>query len=210
MATLPKSLLWVRTDTAGTDLVLYDDRRGLAARGVAQAADPLPYTCRYDLTTDERWTALRLEVSVEGAGWLRTLRLERASGRWRASTGEVGDLDAALVAAGQPGAGLPGTEEPDRLHDVLDVDLSGSCLFNTPPVRRLGLQDATPGTTHRLTVAWVLVPGLLVVPTEQVYTALDGGNVRFESEGFSADLQLDAEGYVVRYPGLAERATTRR
>ncbi|HEX7746542.1 MAG TPA: putative glycolipid-binding domain-containing protein [Micromonosporaceae bacterium] len=210
MPTLPKSLLWVRTDTAGTDHALYDDRRGLAARGVMQAVDPLPYTCQYDLTSDERWAALRLEVSVEGAGWLRTLRLERASGRWRATTGEVGDLDAALAAVGQPAAGLPGTEEPDRLDDVLDVDLSGSCLFNTLPARRLGMQDATPGTTHRLMVAWVLVPGLLVVPTEQVYTVLEGGNVRFDSEGFIADLQLDSDGFVVRYPGLAERAGARR
>lgn len=210
MATLPKSLLWVRRDTAGTELALLDDRRGLAARGVTQAADPLPHTCRYDLTTDDRWAALRLEVTVEGAGWLRTLRLERASGRWRATTGEVGDLDAALSGAGQPAAGLPGTEEPDRLDDVVDIDLSGSCLFNTLPVRRLRMQDATPGTTHRLTVAWVLLPGLLVVPAEQVYTVLEGGNVRFDSEGFTAELQLDADGYVVRYPGLAGRVGTRR
>jgi hypothetical protein len=210
MATLPTSLFWVRTDTAGTDHAIFDDRRGMAARGVAQAADPLPHTCRYDLTVDEGWAAQRLEVSVEGAGWLRTLRLERAGGRWRASTGEVGDLDAALTAVGQPAAGLPGTEEPERLDDALDVDLAASCLFNTLPVRRLGMQDAVPGTTHRLLVVWVLVPSLLVVPAEQVYTVLEGGNVRFATEGFSADLQLDAAGYVVHYPGLAERAGSRR
>jgi len=210
MATLPTSLFWVRTDTAGTDHAIFDDRRGLAARGVAQAAYPLPYTCRYDLTVDEGWAAQRLEVSVEGAGWLRSLRLERANGRWRASTGEVGNLDAALTAAGQPAAGLPGTEEPERLEDALDVDLAASCLFNTLPVRRLGMQDAVPGTTHRLTVVWVLVPSLLIVPAEQVYTVLEGGNVRFETEGFTAELQLDAGGYVVHYPGLAERAGSRR
>jgi hypothetical protein len=210
MATLPTSLFWIRTDTAGTDHAIFDDRRGLAARGVAQAVDPLPYTCRYDLTADERWAAQRLEVSVEGAGWLRTLRLERAGGRWRATTGEVGNLDAALTAVGQPAAGLPGTEEPERLDDALDVDLSASCLFNTLPVRRLGLQDAVVGTSHRLTVAWVLVPSLLVIPAEQVYTVLEGGNVRFATEGFSADLQLDAGGYVVHYPGLADRADARR
>ena len=210
MATLPKSLFWVRTDTAGTDHAIFDDRGGLAARGVAQAADPLPYTCRYDLTADEGWAAQRLEVGVEGAGWLRTIRLERASGRWRASTGEVGNRDAALTAARHPAAGLPGTEEPERLDEAVDVDLGGSCLFNTIPVRRLGMQDAAPGTSHRITVAWVLVPSLLVVPAEQVYTVLEGGNVRFASEGFSADLQLDGDGYVVHYPGLADRAGARR
>ena len=210
MSTLPKSLLWVRTDTAGADHALLDERRGLSARGAALAAAPVPYTCRYELVADETWAAARLEVSVEGAGWLRSIRLERAAGRWRASTAEQGDLDAALTAAGHAPAGLPGTEEPERLDRALDVDLSASPLFNILPVRRLGLQDAAPGTSHRITVAWVLVPSLLVVPAEQTYTVLEGGNVRFDSEGFTAELQLDADGYVISYPGLAERADARR
>src|SRR5687767_14871608 len=138
MPTMPKSLFWTRVDTDGTDHVLLDDRAGLTARGTATAAAPVPYTCRYDVVTDESSATLRLEVPCEGAGWLRTLRLERAAGRWRASTGEQGDLDAALAAAGQPGAGLPGTEDPDRLEAALDVDLSASPLFNALPIRRLG------------------------------------------------------------------------
>ena len=205
MSTMPKSLFWIRTDTPGSDHALLDDRRGLSARGSAQAATPVPYTCRYELVTDETWAVTRLEINVEGGGWLRSLRLERAAGRWRASTGEQGDLDAVLRAAGQPTAGLPGTEEPERLHDALDVDLGGAPLFNTLPIRRLRLRDAEPGTTHRLKVAWVLVPSLVVIPVEQVYTTLDGGNVRYASGGFLADLRLDQDGYVDYYPGLAER-----
>lgn len=206
MPTMPKSLLWTRTDTDGTDHVLFDDRRGLAARGTATAAAPLPYTCRYELVTDEDWAAVRLEVTCEGAGWLRTLRLERAAGRWRASTGEQGDLDAALAAAGKPGAGLPGTEDPDRLDGALDLDLGGAPLFNTLPVRRLGLMQAPPGSSRSIRVAWVLVPGLVVVATEQVYTAIDARTVRYASEGFTADLTLDQDGYVRHYPGLARRS----
>ncbi|MFI6759184.1 putative glycolipid-binding domain-containing protein [Micromonospora sp. NPDC050417] len=208
MPMMPRSLLWNRTDLPGADHVLLDDRRGLLARGVALAVDPLPYTCRYEVTTDETWATVRLEVSVEGAGWLRSIRLERAAGRWRASTAEQGDLDAALAAAGKPPAGIPGIEEPHRLADALDVDLGGAPLFNTLPVRRLGLRTATPGAVHRLTVAWVLVPSLVVVPSEQVYTVLEGGNVRFLDDGFEAELRLDQDGYVVDYPGLAERVGT--
>lgn len=206
MATLPKSIFWDRTDTTGTDHVLFDDKAGLVARGVAQAVDLVPYTCRYNLSTDETWTSVGLEVSVEGAGWLRTLRLERAGARWRASTGEMGDLDAALTAAGAPAAGLPGTEEPDRLAAAVDVDLLAAPLFNTLPVRRLGLLGARPGTTHRITVVSVLLPGLQVVPAEQFYTLLGGTAVRFASETFSADLSLDPAGFVVHYPGLVSRA----
>jgi hypothetical protein len=205
MSTKPKSLFWNRTDVAGADHALVDDRRGLAARGTALAVDPVAFTCRYELRTDERWAAEGLEVSCEGAGWLRTLRLERAAGRWRASTAEQGDLDAALVAAGHPAAGLPGTEEPERLAEAIDVDLSASPLFNALPVRRLGLRNAVPGSTHRIVAVWVLVPSLQVIPAEQFYTVLDGGGVRFASEGFTADITLDSAGYVLRYPGLAER-----
>jgi uncharacterized protein len=210
MPTMPKSLFWARTDTAGSDHALLDDRRGLTARGVAVAADPLPYTCRYELVTDETWATARLEVSVEGAGWLRSVRLERAAGRWRISTAEQGDLDAALIDAGEPPAGLPGTEEPDRFDDALDVDLGGAPLFNSLPVRRLGLRDAEPGSVHRISVAWLLVPSLLVLPAKQVYTLLGAGTVRYASEGFTAEIQLDADGYVLHYPGLAERAYVHR
>jgi hypothetical protein len=202
---LPKSLFWERLDVAGAEHVVYDDRRGLRAWGTALAVDPIPYSCRYDLVTDEQWATGRLEVTVEGGGWVRTLRLEHAAGRWRATTGEQGDLDAALRTARLRGAGLPGTEEPSRLEPALDIDLSGSPLTNTLPVRRLDLLRARPGTERRLIVAWVLLPTLEVVPAEQGYTALGDNRVRYTSGDFTAELELDDDGFVVRYPGLAKR-----
>jgi uncharacterized protein len=205
MGMLPKSLFWTRTDTAGSDLALLDDRRGLYARGVATAIDPIPYTCRYELVTDEAWRTAHLDVIVEGAGWVRTLKLERAAGRWRATTGEQGDLDRALADAGHPPAGLPGTEEPERLADAIDIDLAGAPLPNTLPIRRLSLLDAPPGTVHDLTMAWVLVPSLEVLPSEQVYTVVDARTIRFTIDDFTADLAVDEHGYVVTYPGLAAR-----
>ncbi|MFC4148955.1 putative glycolipid-binding domain-containing protein [Micromonospora mangrovi] len=206
---MPKSLFWSRTDTAGAEHVSFDDRQGLTARGTVLAADPVPYTCRYQLTTGPDWATTRLEVEAEGAGWSRSVRLERAGDGWRVRTGEEGDLDAALRAAGHPPAGLPGTDDPDRLADALDVDLGGSPLFNTLPVRRLGLARGPADQPRRLTVAWVLVPSLVVVPAEQVYSSLGPARVRFASDTFTADLDVDPEGFVVRYPGLAERAAPR-
>lgn len=209
MSTLPKSLLWHRVDTIGADHALLDDRRGLYARGVTMASSPVPYTCRYELVTDDAWATIKLEVSAEGAGWLRTTRLERAAGRWRVTTAEQGDLDKALVAAGHPAAGLPGTEDPSMLDDALDVDLDASVLFNTLPVRRLGLAGEPAGAEHSITVAWVLVPSLEVIRAEQVYTALGPQRVGFASEGFTAELSLDPDGYVTHYPGLADRHEAR-
>ena len=58
-------------------------------------------------------------------------------------------------------------------------------------------------------IGWVLLPGLAVVPAEQVYTSLGPGRVRYASGTFTADLEVDPEGFVVRYPGLAERVDPR-
>ena len=46
---------------------------------------------------------------------------------------------------------------------------------------------------------------LEVLASRQTYTALGEGRVRFETGSFRADLTLDERGYVVHYPGLAER-----
>jgi len=207
MATLPHALFWRRLDSDGSDLALVDDRRGLTAHGVAVAAGPVPHAVRYDLVTDEAWASVRLEVTAEGAGWLRTIRLERAAGRWRATTAEQGDLDAALVAAGQARVGLPGTEEPERLVDAVDIDLGNAPLFNTLPVRRLGLLGEPAGTVHKLLMVFVRVPSLEILPVEQIYTVLGDGRINYASDSFTADLTVDGNGWVVHYPGLAERAS---
>ncbi|MEH1099121.1 putative glycolipid-binding domain-containing protein [Micromonospora sp. CPCC 205561] len=206
---MPKSLFWTRTDTAGAEHALLDDSRGLTARGTMTAVDPIPYTCRYHLATDPQWVATRVEVETEGSGWLRSVRLERLGDGWRVTTSEQGDLDAALRITGHPPAGLPGTDDPDRLAGALDVDLGGAALFNALPVRRLGLTRAPADMPRRIDVAWILVPGLVVVPAEQVYTPLGPGRVRFASDTFTAEIDLDGEGYVTRYPGLAERVGPR-
>lgn len=201
MTVLPRAFAWQRTDTTGGEFVTLDDRRGLYAKGTAFAADNALYCCSYELHTDEGWASTRLEVTAEGAGWRRTLRMERAAGRWRVTTGEQGDLERVL-----PTAPFAGIEEPERLHRVLDVDLYKSPLARTLPVRRLGLHRAAPGTVSTIEAAWVLLPSLAVLPLQQVYEVLPGRRVRYTSETFTAELQLDAEGYVVEYPGLAELA----
>jgi hypothetical protein len=203
MATLPAARFWERRDTAGVEHALVDTTAGLYARGTAVAVDPVAYTCRYELRTDPSWITTRFEVSTEGAGWARTVRLELAAGRWRATTSEQGNLDAALAAAGHAGAGLPGTEDPDLLYGAFDVDLTASPLTNTLPIRRLNLLEAETGVAHRISVAWVILPSLEVVQADQIYTLLDPGVVRYASETFSADLTVDDDGFVVEYPGLA-------
>ena len=208
MPTTPHAArFWARQDVPGAEHALVDTRTGLYARGTALAVDPVPYTCRYEVQTDPGGVTAHLDASAEGAGWSRSVRLELAAGRWRVTTAEQGNLDAVLSAAGHAGAGLPGTEDPDLLYGAFDVDLAGSVLTNSLPIRRLGLLKAETGVAHRLSVAWVLVPSLEVVQADQIYTALGDNRVRFATETFSADLLCDDEGLVVNYPGLAKLAT---
>jgi uncharacterized protein len=207
MAVLPRSLCWQRIDSTGIEHALLDDRSGLYARGIIVGTSPVAYSGSYELLADQDWTSARLSVSIEGAGWLRSLKLERAAGQWHVTAGEQGDLDAALMHEGHPRADLPGAEEPGRLAPALDVDLGYSPLTNTLPIRRLGLRTAAAGTTQTLTMAWVMVPSLAVVPAKQTYTVLGPGSIRYASGDFSADLSVDGEGYVTHYPGLARLVT---
>jgi hypothetical protein len=207
MAGLTTGLLWRRLDAAGAEQALLDDRAGrLHARGTMVAGTPLPLSCRYELYTDDSGATARFEATAEGPGFVRSVRLERATGRWRVTASEQGNLDAALRRAGRAAVGQPGSDDPGRLNNALDVDLAYSPLTNTMPVRRLGLLNAEPGTSRTIDVAWVLLPSLEVVDSRQNYTVVGNGKLTFTSGSFTAEITLDAEGYVTHYPGLAERA----
>ena len=97
---MPIALFWRRLDTPGAEHTLFSDRAGLRARGTLVVATPVPHTCRYELVTDDGWTTTRCDVAVDGAGFARAVRLERAAGRWRVTATEQGNLDAALLAVG--------------------------------------------------------------------------------------------------------------
>jgi hypothetical protein len=89
--------------------------------------------------------------------------------------------------------------------DVLDLDLYASPLFNSLPVLRDRLHKG--GDARDYTMAFVNVPDLSVVRAAQRYVPLERGTVRYRSGTFSADIEFDAEGFVVRYPGLGERVS---
>jgi hypothetical protein len=87
-----------------------------------------------------------------------------------------------------------------ELEDGRDhFDLGYSPLFNTLPVLA-GLDAA-----RDFVMTWVSVPDLAVRPSPQRYEPLGSGLVRFREGDFVADLEVDDDGFVVRYPGLAER-----
>ncbi|MGR0319668.1 putative glycolipid-binding domain-containing protein [Agromyces sp. ZXT2-3] len=87
-----------------------------------------------------------------------------AAGEWRAEATQTGD-------AGLPDAGLG---DPASVAGALDCDLGLCPLTNTLPIRRLGLLDADVTETP-LVVAWVEVPSLRVIRSEQTYASTTAG-----------------------------------
>jgi hypothetical protein len=176
---------------AGTDAWRAEEARvelsggGVRAEGTQIGVDPEPYRLTYALDASDGWVTRRFAVRVAGAGAERSLLLEHdGAGAWRIDGADVAALDGAL-----------------------DCDLGFSPLTNLMPVRRHGLHER-PGE-HDFLMAWVEVPSLEVIAYRQRYAHLAPGRVRFASlevhDGFTADLELDADGLVVRYPRLAER-----
>jgi hypothetical protein len=90
--------------------------------------------------------------------------------------------------------------------DVLDLDLAASPLFNSLPVLRDRLHEG--GDARDYTMAFVRVPELSAERSAQRYVPLGRGVIRYRSGSFTADLEFDRDGFVVRYPGLAERVTS--
>ena len=82
-------------------------------------------------------------------------------------------------------------------------DLGYSPLFNSLPVRRDGLLVDGPGREY--VMRWVRVPELEARELRQRYEPLGGRVVRYSSDGFTADIEFDDDGFVTWYPGLAER-----
>jgi hypothetical protein len=200
MTVLPRALVWQRTDTVGGEFVLFDDRDGLTAQGLSFAAMPVKYSVRYELATDPAWVSTHLDLTTEGEGWRRNVRMDRIGGRWRVTTSESGNLNAAV-----PAAPLAGIEDPDRLAEAYDVAVYDSLLTCTLPIRRLNLLVQPPGAAHTILSAWVALPSLAVLPVENVYTVLDERSIRFASATSRADLTVDDSGFVTNYPRVATR-----
>jgi uncharacterized protein len=133
---------------------------------------------------------------------------------------EVAHVDSFSKAAGVqigPSYELRWWFEPDRLDLELDgdrriaVELNGadfydvfaSPFFNSLPVMRDRLLE--PGPPRDYVMRFVQVPELTVVRSEQRYEPRGERVVTYSSGSFSADIEFDAEGFVVRYEGFLER-----
>lgn len=182
-----RRLRWATEQGDGLEYcVIRSTPHGFTAEGVTIApgfgslAEGEPFGCSYAVRCDGEWRVRQVEVNVAGGAHL--LLGADGEGRWR----------------GTDGAPLP------ALDGCIDVDLTCTPFTNTLPIRRLG---EALRARQEIRVAYIVLPGLGVMPSRQAYTRLNAGRYRFESlsNPFEAAIDTDIDGLVVRYPGLFRR-----
>lgn len=144
------------------------------------------WAVRYSILLDGDWRTRHAYVVSRSAIGPRRLELERD---------------------GAEGWFVNGAPAP-LLDGCLDVDLEASAFTNAFPVRRLAL---AAGESAEAPAAYVRAPGLRVERLEQSYRRIDddGAHTRYDYASprfeFEALLVYDEHGFVVDYPGIAER-----
>lgn len=184
---MERCLRWATEEGNGLEyLTLHGTPQGVVAEGVVVGPDAGTlydgrlFGCSYAIHCDARWRVRQVEARVAGGAHL-LLRAD-GEGRW----------------SGPDGAPLP------ALDGCIDVDLTCTPLTNSLPIRRLGeaLRER-----EEIRVAYITLPEANVMASRQAYTWLEERRYRFESlsDPFQADIETDADGLVVRYPGLFRR-----
>jgi hypothetical protein len=200
----PRLVLWSGTDAWRAEAASVElAAGGLQATGVQLGVDPLPYRVDYSLDAGDGFVTRRFEVRAVGTRWSRRVELVHdGHGAWTC----IAEHD------GEPDLPPPGADAA-TLHDARDCDLGFSPLTNLMPVRRHRLHEHQGGADF--VMAWVSVPDLEVFASAQRYEHVQrddtGSVVRFVDRGrfagFTAELELDADGLVLAYPDLARRVT---
>lgn len=180
--TLARILRWRPLEGSGLEQARvrrWDDH--IRIRGaVIGDAEGGPFSLFYEIALDTDWTFSSLLVQTD-TGVMEALTRDK-DGHWR-------DM----------------REDRPELEGCVDIDLSGSPLTNTLPIRRI--TDWTLGEKRRFEMAYVALPNLTVNRDGQVYTRIAQDRFLYESAdgSFSAEIEVDGDGFVTRYPPLFER-----
>jgi hypothetical protein len=86
---------------------------------------------------------------------------------------------------------------------ALDVDVVFSPFFNALPIRRTALHRRIDSLI--LPVVYVWLPELEVKPATLSYSSEGDGVINLQSPVANTPLSVDDDGFIVEYPGLAER-----
>jgi len=154
-------------------------------RIVAAATSSHPaFSASYDLVTDEAGATKRLSMTVTLAERERQLSIARdEENMW-------------LVQDHS------GQSKRSSFDGALDVDVVFSPFFNALPIRRTGLYERHDSVT--CPVVYVRLPDLVVDPAVISYSSAPDG-IKLHSPVADTTIAVDADGFILDYPGLAER-----
>jgi hypothetical protein len=155
-------------------------------RIVAAATENNPaFGAFYEVQTDDRGATKRFGLTVTLAERERQLAIARDEENMWLITDHQGERRASYNGA-------------------LDVDVVFSPFFNALPIRRLGLHERAESIT--LPMVYVNVPEMTVTAATVSYEnngGLDG--IKLRSPVADTIVTVDSDGFIVEYPGLAER-----
>jgi hypothetical protein len=153
----------------------------------ATASHPA-FSASYDLVTDEAGGTKRLSLTVTLAERERQLSIARdEENMWL-----VQDHSGQSKRAGYDGA--------------LDVDVIFSPFFNALPIRRCGLMERADSIS--VPTIYVRLPQMALTSAVVSYSSPAPGSaegIKVHSPVSEVTLAVDADGFIVDYPGLAER-----
>ena len=132
------------------------------------------------------------EIQLEPDWTFRSLTLRRHDGRvLRLLSNGAGDWK------------IDGQRAP-QLEGCVDIDISGSPLTNSLPIRRAKFSANEP---QQFDMAWIPLDSLEPFRDTQIYTRLDDTHFRYAAadRSFTQVLTVDEHGLVVDYPTLFRR-----
>lgn len=188
-STWPAVLTWRAHDVPRMESVrvqLSGKRVKAYGRVVAAATSVHPaFSASYDLVTDEHGATKRLSLTVTLAERERQLSIARdEENMWMVQEHS-------------------GQTSRSAFDGALDVDAVFSPFFNALPIRRLGILPGS-GESVTMPVVYVRVPDLAVDVATISYVATADG-IKLSSPVADTTISVDADGFILDYPGLAER-----
>lgn len=185
----PAVLTWRSHDAVrveSTRIAITGNRIKAHGRIVAAATNTHPaFSASYSLVTDDSGATKRLSLDLTTAERERQLSIAR-------------DEENMWLVSGYEG------ESRTAFDGALDVDVMPSPFFNALPIRRTGLHRSSETVT--VPVVYIYLPSLTVTAAEITYTGSGNGTaVTLKSPAADTTVVVDDEGFIVDYPGLAER-----
>jgi len=184
----PATLTWRAHDVPRMESVrvqLSGNRVKAYGRIVAAATPSHPaFSASYDLVTDESGATKRLSLTVTLAERERQLSIARDEENMWLVQQHTGESSRSAYGG------------------ALDVDVIFSPFFNALPIRRTGLYQRSESVA--IPVVYVRLPELTVEEATITYSSAPDG-IKLDSPVAKTTVTVDSDGFILDYPGLAER-----